>query len=351
MALPRYLTSGFANVLGVVDAVTPGHAFETVRQNIRNPNYDMYGTPLGQDPNKVVSSIGGMNYNFAGDPIGGSFAQQTQGLSSPSGGVVGGGARTGGGAAGGGAQTAAQQAQIGGLRNEIIARRERANSIFDALTGAVSALAQEKRGQLESQFQQEQTRATEDFTTKGDELSRIYAARGLGDSSYRVNALDKASQEYQRAIQDLGQQKQTGLAKVGSEAAGAQARIGADKGALGAIRLDEVGRKPDGTYDVNALVELRNNLDERIRNAEVQQTQFGTEAGFRGQLNQIAPYGGTVDALKSALTSLAQSAAPTVVKDRIATALIGNYAPQEGGVWQNFYDEESRKVASPTSVA
>lgn len=266
--------------------------------------------------------------------------------------------RSGGQAAlGGGGPSAAdvaaqQQAQeLAGLRNEIISRRERANSIFDALTGAVQALAQEKRGGLEQQYQQETGRALEDFTDKGDELQRVYAARGLADSSYRINAVDKASRDYQRSLQDLGSAREKGLSDVGSEASGSLARIGADRGAVNAQDLGEIGRKEDGTYDTNALRELRNQLDARIREAEVQQSQFGTAQGFRGRLDQIAPYNGIGDSLRSALATLIQSATPTVVKDRLASQLIANYAPSDSAAYQKFYEDQKKQTESPTNVA
>lgn len=265
----------------------------------------------------------------------------------------GGGQAPGGGGGGyGGGPTAAdiqaqkEAAEVAELKETIAARRAKANQIFSALTGAVQSLAQEKRGALEKQFATEQTQATEDFTVKGDELQRVYAGRGLGDSSYRINAVDRASQEYQRAIEDLGGQREAGLTKVGREAALANARIRADREALDAARLEG-----DEADDIGSLRELRDKLDARIREAEVQKVQFGTDKGFRGRLNKIAPYTGVGKNLKAALSSLINSAAPQVVKDRLASAIINNYAPEDSDVWQDYYDKESAKTESDTAVA
>lgn len=261
-------------------------------------------------------------------------------------GPIGGGAVQGAATGGGGIAQAQDTQQIAGLRNEIIARRDRANSIFDALTGAISALAQEKRGGLEQQFQQQQQQATEDFTNQSGQLARAYRGRGIGDSSFKVNALDAAGNQFQRAIQDLGSQRQSGLAKVGSESEVALARLGADRGSLAGINIDEVGRRDDGTVDITKLAELRDSLDDRIRQAQVQQTELGTESGFRGKLDQIAPYGGTTEALRGALNSLIQAAVPKAVKDRLASAIISNYAPTDAGVWQQYYEEQNRQTAT-----
>lgn len=287
------------------------------------------GTNLAPAPYSAVGMLGGAT-------LGASTTNTPPPPAAPTAPPSGGGRAAAGGPTGSSPQVAA-------LRADIIARRERANSIFDALTGAVQALAQEKRGGIEGDFAREQGRAIEDSTNQLNTVARTYRGRGLGDSSYKVNALDEGATAQARALEDLGRQRESGLTQVGSEAETALARINADRGSVGGIDLAQVGRREDGTYDVNQLAELRNSLDERIREAEVQQTQFGTQAGFRGKLEKIAPYGGTVDTLKSALSSLVQSAAPKVVKDRLASAIISNYAPTDAQTWTNFYEEQSRR--------
>lgn len=272
--------------------------------------------------------------------------QRIQGnISYPGGGSSG---QAGGGGGPSAADIANQQKaqQIAQLKETIQAKRARANQIFEALTGAVKNLAREKRGSLENQFQQEQTRATEDYTARGDELGRVYAARGLGDSSYRTNALDLASRDFERSIEDLGAQRRTGLAKVGSEAVNELAAIRADKGSIASYvkNIGELGN------DVGALRTLRNKIDDRIREAQVTKAKLGTQKGYTGRLAQIAPYEGTTSALSAALKSLVQSATPSVVKDRLAGALIANYDPSNSAEWRSFYSQEKEKVASPTST-
>lgn len=252
-------------------------------------------------------------------------------------------ADTGGGGGGGaGGASAQNMADLANLRGEIIARRDRANSIFDALTGAVNSLTQERRGTLENQFQQQQGQAVKDFGEQSSNLSRAYQGRGLGQSSFKQNALDLAAQKEQQALQDLGTQRQSGLAQIGSEAANQLAGISADRGSLG-FDVNQIGLKDDGTFDLNELRDFRNKLDDRIRSAETQQVGLGTQAGFRGRLEQIAPYNGVADALRSALTGLVQSATPKPVQDKLASAIIGNYAPTDAQTWQKYYEDLTKK--------
>lgn len=267
---------------------------------------------------------------------------QSQIVQQGMGGGLGGGGSAGGGAAGGGGLGAGSP-QVAELRSEIAARRERANSIFAALTEAVSALTKEKRSGIESDFAREQGEALEDYTSQSNTLARTYRGRGLGDSSFKVGALEEAGDEYSDTLADLGRQRQAGLAQTGSEADIALARINADRGSVSDIDLGEIGRREDGTYDVNQLVSLKNDLDNRIREAQVQRSEFRSQKGFRGRLDEISPYKGTTTALKSALQSLVKTATPQSVKDKLASAIINNYAPDDAGTWQNFYEEESRK--------
>lgn len=244
----------------------------------------------------------------------------------------------GGGFGGGGGTAAVRSGEVDNLKNEIIARRDRANAIFDALTGAVSALAAAKRQEFETQFGEEQQRATDEFGEQSKTLSRTYRGRGLGDSSYRINALEGAGKAFQGALTQLGRQRTAGLGEIGATAAGQLASLNADRGSLGDLRLDEYGD------DVGALRSLRNSIDERIRNAEVSGAQLQTPQGFAGRLNQIAPYGGTTNALKGALDSLIKSATPRAVKDTLVQAVIGNYDPDNAAFWQNYYEKEARKT-------
>lgn len=265
------------------------------------------------------------------------------------GGGGGGNAPPGGDNLGGGSLYTSPGAPVGGdianLKEEIMSRRSRANSIFEALTDAVTSLAKERRGQIEGQYKEQSNRAVEDFTDKGDELRRVYAARGLADSSFRVMGEDRAGRDYSRALTDLGSQRSTGLAQVGQEAVGQRARIGADRESLNDFNLDEIGD------DEQALTSLRDTLDKRIREAQIKKAELNTAEGFRGKLDKIAPYTGVNKVLKASLSSLVGLATPKVVKDRIAGALIKNYASEDFDYWNEYYQDEDAKATSSTSVA
>jgi hypothetical protein len=255
-----------------------------------------------------------------------------------------GGTATGGAIASGpsAADIAAQQtaAQVSDLQSQIVARRQQANQIFDALTGAVNALAQAKRSDYETGYNQNVQRAGEDFTQQGDQLNNTYAARGLGDSSYRINAFDQAGQAYTRSLQDMGNTRNTDLANIGSTAASQQAAIGSDRASVNNTPISQIGVRADGSYDVTALQNARDQLDQRIQAATVQQAQLNTPQGYRGQLDQIAPNNQINSQLQSALGGLIKAAIPQNVKDKIASTLISNYAPDQSQLWEQYYQQQ-----------
>jgi hypothetical protein len=239
------------------------------------------------------------------------------------------------------AEIAAQQQaqQVSDLQSQIVARRQAANQIFDALTGAVNALAQEKRSNYEQGYSQNVQRAGEDFTQQGDQLNNTYAARGLGDSSYRINAFDQAGQAYNRTLQDMGNQRNSDLANIGATAASQQASIGSDRASVNGTPLEQIGVRSDGSYDVTALQNARDQLDQRIQAAQVQQAQLNTPSGYRGQLDQIAPNTQLNTQLQNALSGLIKAAVPQSVKDKLANTLISSYDPANAAYWQDVYNQ------------
>lgn len=318
----RSAGGGALKAIGEIPGLPNREYYKRAGSNVQNPNVDLWGESHGS-----IAARQAFQQNNVG--TWGPGAQGGDVLSSSTGNSMGGGSMN---------SVGPDPAEVASLRDEIISRRERANSIFDALTGAVSALAASKRGELEKGFQREQQTATEQFGTQSKDISRAYRGRGLGESSYRINALEDAGKAFQGALAQLGEQRTAGLGEIGGQLAGQLARIKADRGSMADLNLDELGD------DVGSLRQLRNNLDERIREAEIQQATARTPEGFAGQLNKVAPYGGTTNALKGALDSLLKSATPQTVKSALAQQIISNYDPDNEAFWKNYYEQEAIKA-------
>lgn len=264
------------------------------------------------------------------------------------------GARTGGQAYGGNAQASgggsgaagptqeeldAQRA--GELRKVIGAKRNRLNQLFDALIDDVDRVTTARRGELQKSYDQELTSSREGFTQKSDELVKTFAGRGLADSSYRIEGEANAATQFKRALDELGRQNQSALGELGQSAAEKQAAINADRQSLAQINLDEL------KDDVSGLTQARNQITKMIIEAQKQRSSLDTPGGYRDRLNKISPAKGQAEALRTQLDALIQSNTPQVVKDAIASGLIGNYGGVDTDVWNQYYQTAQQKAVTP----
>jgi hypothetical protein len=274
-------------------------------------------------------------------------------ISGPSGGGSGGGQPWGGasyapsGEGGGGAAPSQEQLdaqRAGELRKVIGAKRNRLNQLFDTLLDDVDRVTTARRGELQKSYDQELTNSREGFTQKSDELVKTFAGRGLADSSYRIEGEANAATQFKRALDELGRQNQSALGELGQSAAEKRAAIGADRSSLAQINLDEL------KDDVSGLTQARNQITKMIIEAQRQRSSLDTPGGYRGTLNKISPAKGQAQALRAQLDALIQSNTPQVVKDAIASGLIGNYGGVDTDVWNQYYQNAQQQAPAPQAT-
>lgn len=235
--------------------------------------------------------------------------------------------------------------RAGELRKVIGAKRNRLNQLFDTLLDDVDRVTTARRGELQKSYDREITESREGFTQKSDELGWSFAGRGLADSTFRQNAEEGAATQFKRALDELGRQNQSALGELGQSAAEKRAAIGADRSSLAQINLDEL------KDDVSGLTQARNQISKMIIEAQRQRSSLDTPGGYRGRLDKISPAKGQAQALRAQLDALIQSNTPQVVKDAIASGLIGNYGGVDQNVWQQYYQTAQQKVATPQTTA
>ncbi len=231
------------------------------------------------------------------------------------------------------------------LRQVIGSKRNRLNQLFDALLNDVDRVTTARRGELQKSYDQELTNSREGFTQKSDELVKTFAGRGLADSSYRIEGEANAATQFKRALDELGRQNQAALGELGQSAAEKEAAIKADRESLSQINLDEL------KDDVSGLTQARNQITKMIIEAQKQRSSLDTPSGYRGRLDKISPAQGQAQALRAQLDALIQSNTPQVVKDAIASGLIGNYGGVDKNVWQQYYQTAQQKAVTPETPA
>lgn len=241
---------------------------------------------------------------------------------------------TGGGGGGG---VAAGPAMIrGSLQDKIDAL----NNLYNIITNDVNTLTTDRRNQLETGYGEQNANLTKQYEKSSGVLPNAFSARGIRDSSYYEGAAQDAADTYTNSQKQLQTDKESKLADLGRTAAGQLAGIQAGRGALGGYNPSFYGTEAD----FNAA---KGNFDSQIGQLTQQHAGLGTDAGYRGQLNSIAPIKSTGAAdLQAQLQKITQSSIPGFAKETIAKGLI-KQSGQDPAYWQDYYEKQAGGQATP----
>lgn len=241
-----------------------------------------------------------------------------------------GGSYTGGGAASGPAMVHAN------LQDKIDAL----NNLYNIITNDVNTLTQDRRGQLESNYGEQNTNLTKQYEKASGVLPNAFSARGIRDSSYYENAATDAADTYTNSQKQLQSDKESKLADLGRTYSGQLAGIQAGRGSLAGYNPNFYGTEAD-------LAGARNTFDSQIGQLTQQHAGLGTDAGYRGQLNSIAPVKSTGAAdLQAQLQKITQSSIPGFAKETIAKGLI-KQSGQDPAYWEDYYAKQAGGQATP----
>lgn len=246
---------------------------------------------------------------------------------------VGGGANYSGGGGGGASGPAMIRAS---LQDKIDAL----NNLYNILTNDISTLTQERRSQLESNYGEQNTDLTKQYEKASGVLPNAFSARGIRDSSYYENAATDAADTYTKSQKQLQSDKEQKLADLGRTYAGQMAGIQAGRGSIAGYNPSFYGTEAD-------LAGARNNFDTQIGQLTQQHAGLGTDQGYRGQLNAIAPIKSTGAAdLQAQLQKITQSSIPGFAKETIAKGLI-KQSGQDPAYWEDYYAKQAGGQATP----
>lgn len=255
-------------------------------------------------------------------------------LPSPSQTTMGFGADTGalsGGADGGGGGID----QLAAARNEIAASIERANKIYELLGGDVKQLVQGQRGDLEESYQKELDSLIRAQADDALALDAAYGARGLTDSSYRINAQDRNSRAYSDERGSLADEVQGQRAGLGRYLETNLAKFDA-----GRDYISSATKNLDQVNDLESLMTLQNDLNARIASLREERSGLRTEGEFTKALDKYAPTTGRAQALRGRINTIANSPAPPAEKRRIMLGFVSSSGlpDEEKQELVEFYD-------------
>lgn len=322
MAKKNWLADRAADVIGVIDSVTPGRAGQTLNRNLRSPytNYKGAINPQFMPQTIEVESSG---VDGGGDGAGG----------------TGGGSRFAGGGGAGDVDVALRntlKSRIGGRGGEI-------DAIYNALFGDLDTLLRSRDAELEDQYGGQLKKATETYTEAIPTIENSYAAIGSGDSTDNSDAKTKAKKGFDETTQTIGKNKQSDKAKLGQYGNEQRAKFGADRdSAKRAIA------SANETTDVDALRGLDNDLSGNISQAGVTRATLAPDAAARQAITGLTGDNGRYDAAINALDGIIKSSMSGAVKSAAVSAITdagGLSEDEKARVKQTYGDVYSEQAA------
>lgn len=217
------------------------------------------------------------------------------------------------------AQEAADNAKRSELRGGIRNLIGSITGVYDLLHGDINKAADEQRQGLQDKYNKETGALANQFEQEMPAIGRGWASRGAYDSSYRVQGEKNATDAYGRQIEGLGAEKIASEGKIGQWAQQQRAAIDNERGGINAI-----GTQIDGEQDINQLTQLRNQIDQKIRDNQAKRADYTTQGAARQALVAQAPTTDNSGALGKVLGQIIQGEAPKALKIATAQQIIGS---------------------------
>lgn len=203
---------------------------------------------------------------------------------------------------------------VGQARNQVSPLIAQLQQLYGDLNTQIDAYGQDKRGQLDSNYNTGLTQNTNSFNKAYNTTNGIFTARGAADSSYLGNAQQDNKNALQADNENLQQGYNDNLDQLGSI-------IAQNKQAVSKVPQYDLS----AYQDVNSLLGLRDALDSHIQSLGSQRTNLLTGGQLKGQLDQIAPGQSKLDqTLKARIDSLAGSSAPSDAAYGLGQGFIDN---------------------------
>lgn len=224
----------------------------------------------------------------------------------------------------------ARAAEIGRLRGDIRGRGSELQAIYDSLFGDLDTLLRTRSSDVERDYGEQLTKASDQYAKALPTIQNSYAAIGAADSTDTADAKDTAKAGFDDTTSTIGKNKQKDLAAIGQYGNEQRAKIQSDKDALNR----ELGRI-DETDDVDALRGTRSNIETNLGAANVTKQTLGTEGKAANDLKALTKDAGRFEAASNALDNILKSSMSGAVKEAAVKAIVDN---------AGLSDDEKEKV-------
>lgn len=290
----NWLADRAADVIGAVDALTPGRAGQTLNRQLRSP---------------YVNYKGAINPEYAPKTIEVESSGLNDVIEVPSSG-------TGGSRGGGGGVVDRDAAMRNTLKSRIAGRGNEIEAIYNLLFGDLDALLKARDSELEEQYGDQLEKATAQYVDALPTIENSYAAIGSADSTDNTDAKSKAKKGFDETTETIGKNKAKDKAALGQYGNEQRAKFSADKeSAQRAIQSSSE------TTDVDALRGLDNDLSGNISQAGVTRATLGTDGSARQAITSLTGDAGRFEAATNALDQIIKSSMSGAVKEAAVKAV------------------------------
>lgn len=207
------------------------------------------------------------------------------------------------------AAAAAARNKLNSLRGGVQGKRGAVQAAYDALFGDLDILSRDRAAEIERKTGENINKLTEGYTSSIPQIQSSYAALGADNSTDTRDAKIKAKSGYDDSIKQVGEQKESDLAKVGQYGRENKAKFGADRDSI--FRLIDQAAQSEDEGDIR---NASNEIDNRLGQATATRATLGTDAGARGQLSAITADAGRFDSIKASLDNIMSSSLAGGVK-------------------------------------
>lgn len=214
---------------------------------------------------------------------------------------------------------AEEERQKAGLRSGISTLIDQALGVYDTLFGNVRSAAKSQREALDKRQAEEAQGLTEQFNVELPKVGASYAARGLGDSTYRTAAEYQAGEGFKKQLQDVAQTTEAEKAKIGQALAAQEAEIGVGRNLLGLTR-GQLGQ----VTDMGELMRTQADIQKRIAELQGTATSTGTREAYLQKFGELAPAANRLANLRGVLSNVIMGQAAPALKRDVAAQIIGS---------------------------
>ena len=236
-------------------------------------------------------------------------------------------------------------AQANALKGGLTGIVNNIKSVYDAIYGDIDAVGADKSRAVTNRYNKENTAIVDQFATEFPQIGNAYSARNTYDSSYRQDAEQGATKQFNNMQDTLATGRDEDLAKVGQYVATERAQVGADKSALSQMeQLIAASEDPD------ELTQLQQTLNQKIAEVTASRAGMRSQDAYRAEANALVSTADRTQGLKQNLSNIISGAAPAPLKRSVAMKLIqssGLPAEQQQALVNDFERELSGTSTNP----